>query len=253
MALNLENEGALIALIQNKEKTIKDKRLYVASDKEHVKNGGSTYNCAPDETLQIVPNIKSERQCLYVCGQSGSGKSYFTSRYVKEYKKLYPKREIYVISSISEDDSIDSLKPKRIDARDPEFMQEEFTSEDFKDSLIIFDDIDVFPKKLRDRIMAIVNNILQIGRHFNVSIVFTTHSPTNGQDTKILLAESNIITVFPTTTGSRSLKYLLDNYLGLDKRQIDKIKKLKSRAVSIIRGYPQVILSEKEGYLAHEF
>ena len=33
---------------------------------------------------------------------------------LKEYKKLYPKRDIFVISSIEEDKSIDSLKPKRI-------------------------------------------------------------------------------------------------------------------------------------------
>ena len=253
MALNLEDQGALIAIIKNKDKKVKDKKLYVAVDVEDVKNGGPVYNCPEGETLQIVPNTKSERQCLYVCGQSGSGKSYFTTQYVKEYKKLYPKNEIYVISSISEDSSIDSLKPKRIDVLDPEFMQETFTSEDFKDSLIIFDDVDVFPKKIRDKVMTIVNNILQIGRHSNVSIVFTTHSPTNGQDTKILLAESNIITIFAQTTGNRSLKYLLDNYLGLDKHQILKVKKLKSRAVSIIRGYPQTIVAEKECFLMHNF
>ena len=51
-------------------------------------------------------------------------------------------------------------------------MDEELTSEDFKNSLVVFDDIDVFPSKIRKKIMTIVNNILQIGRHFNVSICF---------------------------------------------------------------------------------
>jgi hypothetical protein len=44
----------------------------------------------------------TERQCLYICGQSGSDKSYFTTNYVKEYKKMFPKRNIYVNSSIAE-------------------------------------------------------------------------------------------------------------------------------------------------------
>jgi len=101
--------------------------------------------------------------------------------------------------------------------------------------------------------MAIVNKILQIGRHFNVSICFTTHSPCAGNETKILLSEANIIVVCPRTTGSRALKYLLDNYLGMDKKQIDRIKSLKSRAVSIIRGFPMAIVSEKSVFLAHEF
>ena len=38
----------------------------------------------------------------------------------------------------------DSLKPKRINVLHPDFMSDEFTSEDFKDSLVIFDDVDVF-------------------------------------------------------------------------------------------------------------
>jgi len=50
--------------------------------------------------------------------------------------------------------------------------------------------------KLEKQVMAIVNNILQIGRHFNVSICFTTHSPCAGNKTKILLSEANIIKVF---------------------------------------------------------
>jgi DNA helicase HerA-like ATPase len=251
--LNFENEGNLICVIKNKDSKIKDKRLYVSSEEESIKSGGVSYQCMKDDTLQLIPNIKAERQCVYICGQSGSGKSYFTTNYVNEYKKLYPKREIYVISSINEDKSIDSLKPKRINALHNDFMNEEFSSEDFKDSLVIFDDIDVFPNKIKKKVMAIVNNILQIGRHFNVSICFTTHSPTNGSETKILLAEANVITVFPQTTGSRALKYLLDSYLGLDKKQIDKIKKMKTRAVSVIRGYPMVIMSERETFLAHLF
>ena len=253
MAINLESEGALIAIIQNKNKSIKDKKLYITSDESNVKNGFTNYECNKDETLQLVPNNKAERTCAYICGQSGSGKSFFTTQYVKEYKKLYPKRDIFVISSIEEDKSIDSLKPKRINVLNPDFLDDDISSEDFKDSLVIFDDVDVFGTKIRKKVMAIVNNILQIGRHFNVSICFTTHSPCAGNETKILLSEANIITVFAKTTGNRALKYLLDNYLGLDKKQIDRIKKLNSRAVSIIRGFPMVIVSEKSVFLAHEF
>ena len=253
MALNYEDSGQLIAVIKNENKSIKDKKLYVSDNEKNVKKGFSNYECNDTETLQLVPNTKTERQCIYICGQSGSGKSYFTSNYVKHYKKAYPKNDIFVISSIDEDKSIDSLKPKRINVLHEDFINDEFTSEDFKDSLVIFDDVDVFPTKIKKKVMAIVNNILQIGRHYNVSVCFTTHNPTNGAETKLLLSEAHVITVFPRTTGNRALKYLLDSYLGLDKKQIDKLKKMKSRAVSVIRGYPMVILAEKEVFLAHEF
>jgi hypothetical protein len=46
---------------------------------------------------------------------------------------------------------------------------------------------------------------------------------------------------------------LLDNYLGFDKKQIEKIKKMNSRAVSVIRGCPMVVIGEREAFLAHEF
>ena len=253
MALNLENEGALIALIQNKDKNIKDKRLYASSDADNVKNGGPVYTCEKDETLQVVPNTKTERTCLYIAGQAGSGKSFYTGAYVHRYKILYPKNDIYLFSSIDEDKSIDSLKPKRINVLHPDFIREELSSVDFKNALVIFDDIDVFPTPIRKKVMSIVNNILIIGRHSNTSIIYTVHSPTAGVETKLLLIEATIIVIFPKTTGNRALKYLLDSYLGLDKKQIERVKKMKSRAVSIIRGYPQVIVGEKQAFLAHEF
>ena len=252
MSLNLENEGNLIATVMKDGKETNQK-LYVTDNVNAARNGVSTFECKDGESLQLTPNNKTERQCIYICGQSGSGKSFFTTNYVKQYKKQFPKRDIFVISSIEEDKSIDSLKPKRINVMHPEFMTEEFSAQDFKDSLVIADDVDVFPTRIKKKVMTIVNSILQIGRHFNVSLCFTTHSPTNGAETKILLSEAHIITVFAKTTGSRALKYLLDNYLGMDKKQIEKLKKMKSRAVSVIRGYPQVVLGEKEAFLMHEF
>jgi hypothetical protein len=250
--LNIENEGNLIAsIIKNGKET--NTKLFVTDKENTTRHGGSSFVCKPDEVLQLMPNNKTERQCIYICGQSGSGKSYFTTNYVKQYKKLFPKNEVFVISSIDEDKSIDSLNPKRINVLHEDFLYDEFTSKDFKDSLVIFDDIDVFPTKIKKKVMTIVNNILVIGRHSNCSICFTTHNPTNGAETKLLLSEAHIITVFAKTTGNRALKYLLDNYLGLDQKQINKIKKMNSRAVSIIRGYPMVILGEKEAFLAHEF
>ena len=182
MSLNLENQGNLIAKVMKNGKDT-NLKLFVTDKENTVRNGVTSFECKPDESLQIVPNNMTERQCLYICGQSGSGKSFFTTNYVKEYKKMFPKRNIYVISSIAEDKSIDSLKPKRINVMHSEFMFDEFTAEDFKDSLVIADDVDVFPTKIKKKVLLIINSILQIGRHYNVSLCFTTHNPTNGAET----------------------------------------------------------------------
>ena len=65
-------------------------------------------------------------------------------------------------------------------------MEEELTAVDFKDYIVIFDDVDVFPKQVKKNVMNIVNLILQIGGHYNVSICFTVHNPNKGAETKIL-------------------------------------------------------------------
>ena len=91
MSLNLENEGNLIAVIQNKNKEVKDKKLFVSDDEDKVRNGGPVFTCNSDETLQLVPNPNTERQFVYVCGQSGSGKSQKLQKYISKEKYLCDK------------------------------------------------------------------------------------------------------------------------------------------------------------------
>ena len=43
----------------------------------------------------------------------------------------------------------------------------------------------------------------------------------------------------------KSSKYLLDNYFGLNKDQIKRVKDVNSRHVAILRSYPMVIQCEK--------
>ena len=49
--------------------------------------------------------------------------------------------------------------------------------------------------------------------------------------------------------GNKAISYLLDNYLGLDKSQIKKIKKIKSRAITINRTFPLTVVSEHECFV----
>jgi len=71
--------------------------------------------------------------------------------------------------------------------------------------------------------------------------------------TKMLLLECQGIVVFPQNMTGKSSKYLLDQYLGLDKEQIKKIKQMKSRAITIMKTYPMIIVSENEILNLKEF
>jgi hypothetical protein len=91
--------------------------------------------------------------------------------------------------------------------------------------------------------------VLETGRHFNTEVVYTSHLACNGKDTRRILNECKSVTIFPSGLGGKSIKYLLDNYFGLDKEQIKKIKKLNSRWVTIQKGFPMLVMSDKECFV----
>lgn len=249
--MNYERIGSPIAILQNSNDPQKTKVLYVNSEKDDVVNHLKEFKApSKDWTFQQIPNITTERQILYVTGASGSGKSYFTKAFTDQYKKIYPKREVYLFSSISDDSSIDKVKNLRRIKLTPEFLSDEISVQDFKDSLVIFDDTDcITDKKMKLKITGILNAILETGRHFNVSCIYTSHVACDGRETKRILNEAHSLTIFPHGLGGRSLKYLLESYLGFDREQIKRIKKLNSRWVSILKTFPMVVLSEKEAYV----
>ena len=198
-----------------------------------------------------TPNKKQERSILYITGQSGSGKSYYTKDYASVYQKAYPKNEVFLISAVNDVSTIDKIKKlKKLKIDKPEFLDGDIPLEEFKNSLVIFDDVDsISNKAVKKKVWQVMSNILTMGRHYNVSAIITFHVATAGAETKLILNESQSITIFPSASGGRTLKYLLDAYLGLDKKQIEQIKKLDSRWVTIVKSYPKVVLYEKGAYI----
>ncbi len=253
--MNFEQSGPLIATIKNKEpKEKKDKidvNIYNDYDnKDNLKTYFEELELTnPDEYFQIMPNKKS-RACGYITGSSGSGKSWYVKQYIIEYHKLLPKNKIYVLSSLKSDDSLDSLKYIKRLKLDDKFLNADITIEDFKDTLVIADDTDVIKNKyVRDKVYNIIDQILEIGRHHNISLLITNHLATNGTDTKRAINEAHFVVIFPMTISSRAKRYLLGEYLGLSKEQLKELNTLKSRAITIIRAYPKLILSEKKIYV----
>jgi energy-coupling factor transporter ATP-binding protein EcfA2 len=127
--------------------------------------------------FQIVPNtLKEQGEIIYICGPSGSGKSTLTSNYLTQYKKKYPENPIYIFSALSKDDVLDKIPGiKRIQINKA-LLSDPLSADDFQDCCRIFDDIDVLgDKKVREEVLKIANQILEIGRHFRTTAIFTNH------------------------------------------------------------------------------
>lgn len=257
--LNFEGVGKLIAIIKDETETgKKDKKtkpsqeLYVCDNREarELRHPEHSITLSDGYRFQLGINKATERMIGYIVGASGSGKSWFCKQFILEYHKAYPSRPIYVISALTEDPTLDSIKIlKRIRLTD-EFVEDDLTSADFQDSLLIMDDTDTLSKKaIRNKVNQLRDDILSCGRHFNVSLLVTAHQPCRGSETKLILNESHFFTVFPLGLQGRAKSYLLETYLGLSKDQIHKLKQIDSRAITFIKNYPQIVLAEKTAYV----
>jgi hypothetical protein len=254
MTLNAEHYGTPIAMIMKKDEKSKSPLIISLDDSNQAKKSFNELTLSePGQKFQVVGDPKRERDIIYISGRSGSGKSYFIKDYVNNYYKvIHKKRPVYLFSALKEDPTIDQIKGLlRIDLNSDFLADEEITVADFANSCVIFDDTDVLKNKLiRDKVNHILDEILQTGRHHEITCLITKHTTCNGPDTKIILAESHQFVLFINGLGNKTLKYLLDNYLGLDKDQIKKIKKTKGRWVAINRStFPMSVVSEKECFV----
>ena len=252
MSLNFDKVGKYLGKVEGGKY---DKKIVaVSSDHKMVDDDycRSFKRMAIDGKFQQIPDPETERQILYITGASGSGKSTYTANYIKHYKKLYPKNPVYCFSALKDDESLDVVKPKRI-IIDETLVTSPITIDEFENSCVVFDDIDVISdKKQRDAVYSILNQGLETGRHYKVTIIITNHLPTAGKDTRRVLNECHSVTYFPHSGSARALKYLLTEYLGLDKYSMKKIKGLKSRWATIFKNYPNVCMTEKEIWLLAE-
>jgi len=247
-SFNFEHVGIPIAkLIKGGAKPSKRDAIISLDEHSGARNNYPELMIGGDERFQYIPDDTKERTIHYIVGASGSGKSYYASQLANEYKKLHPKNNIYLLSYVDSDSSIDQVKGiKRIPLND-EFLQEELNAEDFENSLTIWDDTDcITEKKMKLKLKDLLGKLLNTGRHTATSVIYLSHIACNGVETKGILNESHSLTFFPATLGGRTRNYLLNQYMGLSKRQIEAIDDIYGRAITIVKLHPMVLISEKQ-------
>lgn len=251
MALNLDKIGRPLAIIEGGTKN-KNKTVSISTneaEEEDIKRAFRRIDLADDQKFQQVPNPDTERQIMYITGASGSGKSTYIAKYCKQYKKAFPDNEIYVFSALNEDESLDVISPKRI-IIDERMISDPLGVDDFKDAMVIFDDIDVISnKKLRESVYQLLNALLETGRHTKSSVCISNHLPTAGRDTRRVLNESHSVIWFPHSGSGVGMKRLLCDYLGLDKDLNKKLKKMKTRWACCFKSYPSICMTERNMWL----
>ena len=192
-----------------------------------------------------MPDTTREREILYITGCSGSGKSTYTRKFIEHLKKAKKDIPINSFSALPDDESVDSVKPLRIQL-DESLIEDPIDIKEFADSAALFDDIDVIPdKKIREAVLKLMNLALEVGRHYRINMVITNHLPTNGRDSRRVLNEASSFTYFLHSANAK-IKYFLTEYVGVDKNMITYFKRRNTRAVTIFKNYPMCYLCERE-------
>jgi hypothetical protein len=198
----------------------------------------------------IPPTDPKKRTVWYIAGQSGSGKSWIAKQLATYYHKLYPGRGVYLVSKLDKDETLDALKfLKRIPIQS--FVDDYPTLEEFRDTMIIFDDYDTLTGDADKVITKIIDDLAIMGRHENVTILALSHYLTNYKKTRLLLNEATHIVVYPLSTSYNALKYLLKSYVGVDEEDLKKHRKMGSRWLLYQKGYPQIMISQHTAEVLH--
>jgi nucleoid DNA-binding protein len=85
----------------------------------------------------------------------------------------------------------------------------------------------------------------KIGRNIKIRCLVTNHRPTNCKHSRRVLNEAHEVVYFPHSTSGR-VKYLLIDYLGLDRKQVGYFRHQNSRWCCIYKNYPQIYMLEHE-------
>jgi len=241
------------ALKDDKYTTI-DKRIEKLKDTIE-KTEVNTIDIGYEAKFELLPNPNGkDRSIWYIGGASGAGKSYIAKSISENYLKLFPERKIYLVSSLTEDKTLDSMKPTkplRIDHNT--FVEDPINIKELKNSLIIFDDVDVIaPKKLNLAVFNLIDHIAMEGRHHNISLIFITHfTGGNFRSTRLILQETHNYIVFPKATSYHQLRYLLETHVGMQTKEIRDLRKMHTRWVCIGKDYPGYLITEHIAKLLH--
>lgn len=232
----------ILRLISDYENDYENDKYYTLGNKIDLKN-----------KIMFIPDFTKEREVIYIAGPSGAGKSTLVGKYLKDYKKVFPKRPIYIFSRKDHDPPIDAAKPIRIPINE-ELVENpiDITKEIKNGACIVFDDYaTIQDDNIRKSISKLMRDILEIGRSLEIYCIITSHlvNPNERKDGRTIFNESHSIILFPKGGNRHAIDYCLKKYIGLDKKKISEIMEIKSRWVKIYKMYPNYVMHEHGAYI----
>ena len=242
-------KGEPIAMLKCDKKNKLNKKIIKLSDDMKGDNIMEFNDCE----VNVLPSIKHVER-FYISGPSGSGKSFFISKWLKMNRKIYKgdyKKDIYMFSRIEYDKKLDDFNPIRVNLED--LLTDPMSAEELEGTIVIFDDIDsISEPDVKNAVFSLRNDLLKCGRHFNITVLCTTHVLLNKNESRDCINESTSIVVFPRSGATYHIRELLKKYCGFEKNTIDHIMQIDTRWLCIRKLYPMCIIHENGIFMANK-
>ena len=149
MSINTEGIGRQLAIVKDGDKKHKKLIFSVSEDKKPDNNNFFQEYILETGTFQYITDKNKDRDCIMVVGQSGSGKSFWVSQYIKTYIKQNPNYKIYFISEAnkSDDPAFSNIRQLKQIKLDNELLTDDLFWKEFNNCCVIMDDIDAISGK----------------------------------------------------------------------------------------------------------
>jgi hypothetical protein len=224
-----------------------DTKYYGLSENKN----GSQY-IKSNQTLSLAP-LEGKRTKVFIAGPTGCGKTYFAMSFLKNYQRVYPDNDIIIITADVDDETIHSFQidnVKMLDLSDPDLAYDDdlFEEENYRNCCVFFDDLDYLKTNtLTKKFAKLKTNLLGVGRHYNTSVVMTSHLVMNYQKTRFILSESDYIVIYPNSGSTRFINNFFRIYFsGLREADKSRIRQSGSRWVACRMVFPQAYITDKE-------
>lgn len=237
---------------------------FIKIGKKETKKGGKKFISLYEGGFVPIPNPNKDSTVYYLCAPRGAGKTTLSIKIATVWQELNPDKNIYLFSETSESkknaEIYSKLNNLNIVNVNESLITNPIKLDELKNSLCLFDDYNTMPRvsvniaakgeKPKYKMMSLTkavedirDQVLQNGRHYNISIIIAGHMMFNYRSTRIILEELDYL-IFYRDTGRRHVNKYITETLGLDKVTAKKITTLKSRWTLISKTSPSYVLTE---------
>ena len=189
---------------------------------------------------------------IYVCGASGSGKTYYSTKLIQQYLAYHKKHrndnDFVLVSGVAPSEDLMDLFPLEISPE--EIAMEGLPIGPVTDSIILFDDVFSIPnQQIKKALVSSVGNLIETNRHTRTHVIMINHLLTDGHNTRKILNESTSVVMFPNGSSRYGITKYLQNYENMETELIRRIVNLPSRSVTLVKNHqPNYILHDKGAF-----